>query len=425
MDKKKKRSVNSRALIPYDPAIGSASANVWEKPQLFYFDQVNPFHAFMLELTKRQQETTTMMGSARWSSFPIEYALSAGLWLIIVSFANKLNRTLATEREVGFVAQKVNHFVNLALALEYKTADGMSAAADAFQSQVVDLVELALIYGFLPGMEISMDEWRELRAGKMNRFYLACRKQSGVVRDVPAHLVFQKPVALFFSDLIKKANAFGENFRESLNQIFTLDRINGDNFHYSEDGLDYFHLQENPDLKYFDLLENTEIGFVSGRRSKTAHEFISGMWNLHELPEKLARQERDVRLARQLPANLNAIFAEKELSFQNMVFVDLHWLNAQILLAANDLPDRDYIFFEEYPEALAAAKAHTSEVLVRKVINRWREHRQFVFPDAEVEQDICELIRTLARRIIVMYKLETDEVGLNDIQYVLFRKPKK
>jgi hypothetical protein len=382
-----------------------------------------PFLFLMLELAKRQKDARTMAGSAEWFSFPVEYALASGLWLLIISYAKQLGMALNTEREVAIVSETVDKFVNVALVVEYQTQEGLVRAADDFEKQVVATVNRAISCGFQPGMDIHMDLWRELRDGDFNRFMRYCRQLRTDNTEAPAHLVFQKPVAMFFADLIKQANAFGAALKESLDRACKLNQGYAGTF-YSEYGYQMADSEEFY-MRCFDV-KHTELLVVQQMRAGDgANKILVSIWGLRDLPGTIAKSEKWAVVARRLPVKFREVFREPELS-DTFFRVDLEWLNAQLLLAAGDLPDREFILFEEFTAALAKAKGYTASELARETIERWKRTRGFSCPDQRKMAEVVDLLKFRAEPIIKEWTVgHRKDCDRPDYAGLLMRRPKK
>ena len=284
-----------------------------------------PFEQFLVGLCEgRADDTVTMAGSARWSAFPIEHAIADGLWPVLLRVAEKLGRGILTERQVvEDIAPRVDRLVNAGLVIVYPTIDGACAA---FLREVIDPV------------------------------YAASRGKSGSDSDM-LQAVWQRPVAKFFAVLIRVAQNYGNEIERTLTLIRdenSADKYRDITFIDVKRPLDF------QSLVSFLRLESVRAD-LSLRPSEDPYQFVRDA--SRKLEDLRMRQKALMRLPlrlRTLPDDLIMVGAS----------VDYQWLRTQLLLAAAQLPDREYLLGNEFMFSAQAVIAGDADEIVRSFFRR-------------------------------------------------------
>lgn len=391
------------------PRTGCRAMIVWRRRDRFA--PRSPFALFYQLIAERIQERRSQAGAVYWSTFPLQYALASGLWPVLIAIGKQFNKNLATADQVQQIAAKVNQFLAVSLYLIYKTPAEMAAA---FQRDVLELIDTSLELGFRPGMQIPNEAWSALKSGNRVPFIQAVTRQSAPV-DADAHLLFQAPVALFFFDLLSRAKKMERELRARFEKITDFNTLNSDNFLYwSEIGDE--HRRAEMFFELFDLSRILDHRDIFGNDESSPRVRIPG---IHELGKMIGLMESNVRLAKALPVR-NPRFWELAQGISQSI--DTGWVNTQMLLAAADLPDREFIEYTEFPVALKAFQQMELSEVVAKTLRRWQQFRQFQ-PHEKQLLAVESLLRSRGKKIFLWDTKIRKEVP-SDIEFTFYKLPK-
>ena len=284
-----------------------------------------PFEQFVAGLyERRMDDAVTMAGSARWSAFPIEHAIADGLWPVLLRVAEKLGRGILTERQVvQDIAPRVDRLVNAGLVLVYPSIDG---ACSAFLREVIDPI------------------------------YAANRGKSGSASDMLQD-AWQRPVAKFFATLIRAAQGYGDE----IGRMLAL--LHKDNIADVNSGITFI---DSSTVLKFELLRPF-LRLESDSATLPSYEEGGPYQFLRDALRKLEQiRTHQVALMR-LPLRLHALPSELTSVASS---VDYPWIRTQLLLAAADLPDREYLLGDEFVYAAEAVGARDDNVIVASFFKR-------------------------------------------------------
>ena len=155
-----------------------------------------------------------------WHGFPIEEAVTNGLWLVILDLAKKEGRDVATSEDVAVFAGRVDTLVNAGLSAGFANVE---SAVNAFAKKVIDPVHRAALLGFHPGDPPQMAAWKEIAAGKPVSVPPTGIKVSGLLSEGEIGTFLGRPAALFFVRVINGAIRYRARFEARLAE---LERIN-------------------------------------------------------------------------------------------------------------------------------------------------------------------------------------------------------
>jgi hypothetical protein len=260
-----------------------------------------------------------------------------------------------------------------------------------------------------------------LRDGEAGPFEEAIHqaKVSGFSGD--AHLLFQAPVALFFMELVQRARKKYCVWREEYEKLKVLNV-------FSEELVCYWAEVED-DLRVVKAgLEMFDLSLGAGARSYTGNDddfLVNNISLVREIEGRLKLSRREIELARKLPLNGLALKERMGLDLCFNSSIDYSWGHSQLLLAAGNLPDRDWILTTEFSVALAALKQMESTELVEKTLLRWREQRNF----SPTEQDLLAVRNRLLRLAKSMQhwtapKSRRSRIIPIDMDFTLYERPK-
>lgn len=289
------------------------------------------FEQFISSLKQQlvKETHTTMAGTGMtWKEFPVEEALSDGLWVIFLKAAERNKHALGTEDDVRACARIIDHFFGVGVSLNQQTPE--TAAAD-FIKQVIPAVEAEMAKKSVGQGIVAADAWR-------------------------------MPVAQFFAPFIKRVQDAGMEMERNsveMQQRNTVDEARGITFVLLGGE---FHMRGSA----YDLAS------AWGREFKSAEEYADdyrGVSNqklaletLKAMPYKTAGIPLDVH-------TLNTTIEEQ-------------WLKTQLILAGAGLPDRDYLKHEELPPGITAVQKLPPEEVFDRFCARMKQRNPKFEPTA-------------------------------------------
>lgn len=327
-----------------------------------------PFKRFMSALLSRQaQKATTMAGSAEWGNMPIEEVVAYGLWAVMLRVSEIYHLSMETEEQIiNVVAPRVDRLLNAGLTLAYQTGD---QAADAFTSH--------MSYALADAMQ-------ELPVGQQTSF-----------QDL-----VQLPAAQFFAglvkrmlDLMRKVERLVDQVHES-NTMTDPDDLNRSSITYVDDsGTAIFE-------RMVDIL-NSGASHWAGTTKEIDMESCKVYDLVSVAIEQLESTLNKLRIMHRIPLKLSGVPEE---ALPRIASIERCWLNTQLVLAAIDAPDRDYVEMAEFEAGIKAMKAMDGKQLAGKFAKRMRARG--VFPKSETERLLISLalgrVPELRRRLAMI-----------------------
>ncbi len=317
-----------------------------------------PFAQFTALLHEQQSvpETTTMQGGAHWSDLPIERLLADGLWPMILRAGEKMNRQTRTAQQILEVARKLDSFINVGLLVRYAT---IADAAQAFIAEVVRPVEV---------------------------------RMSTMDADIitPFTKLWQIPVAQFLAGLVRAAQEWRDGLARTLAEIERDDEAD-EVRRIAIMGWDFGELDMSRLVAALDFESNksfAEEGYVT----------------IPEYHAHAARLRERQLLFRALPYHVDRL--PDGVYYGAVATIADTWLQTQLLLAAADLPDREYIASGEYAAAIRALRECGVEVVVSRFGERM-QRRASTLSRVMLERVSAEA-RIVAGRLLAWGEVLTD-----------------
>lgn len=336
----------------------------------------SPFRFFLQDLLKKHaEEAVTNAGHAHWFSFPIQEALADGLWVIMLKTAQKIGLSLDTKMHVlKDIAPRINRMVNAGMILEY--GDG-HAAAEAFEKDVVAPI---------------MRNMASMPVGQV---------------DLLQHVV-QLQVAQFFANLIRAATAYRKHLQVAIEMLHAGD--------WHPSGLRVL----------YETSTQTAEEYVCRLRLEDRDAKWEPVWEqvTNELESIKSRIQLQRAFAR-MPAKQTAFQVRLQAEGARHLSVEVDWLNTELLLAAANLPNRDFIdVVEDYRRCVKAIRRISADTLVKRFFKRLQaSHVNLSGPGAtmieEEVRDRIESLRSLHPRFAVvsppniMYRLDLKDPRLD------------
>lgn len=289
--------------------------------------------------------------------FPFIQAMTDGLWPVLLRMAEMLSIVPETERRVKEVTRRIDRLLNLGLVLQYEGK--MNLAAEAFSRKVVESTEAALT-------RLSED------------------------KPVRITTFWQDAAAKFFGDLVRGVRQYGEEIAGLYRQL------SSENVASRELGVDAI-LVEDVDrrmLPYLSL-ENDE-------------EYKEGL-RLYVMTAclRLRFLLSTVAALKNLPIKWNQL--PKDLARGEQWYLETTWINTQLLRAAAQLSDADYLEATDYATALQLAKKTDPRTLATRFFSRLSK-RGWI--GTEVERKI---IAGLVRRSHRFIKQEIPDAAITHL----------
>ncbi len=184
------------------------------------------FGQFMELLTRRRFKPKAALDGSPvgyWHGFPVEEAVTNGLMLVILDFAKKEDRAVATSDDVVSIARRLDALVNAGLSVCYPNAE---AASESFVKKVVEPVHRAARLGFRPDAPPPMALWKEIVGGKPVPPPLPRAAQpDAFAGDIGPFL--GRPAALFFVRIINGALRHRARLQVRLADLERSNRVGG------------------------------------------------------------------------------------------------------------------------------------------------------------------------------------------------------
>lgn len=185
-----------------------------------------PFGQFMEMLARRRYAAKAALDGSPvgyWHGFPVEEAVTNGLLLVILDFARKEERPVATSDDVVAVAKRVDILVNAGLSVGFS---GPEAAAEAFARKVVEPVHRLAQAGFRPDDPPPMSTWKDVVAGRPvpppPPRAAAARPAAGEIGPF-----LGRPAALFFVRIINGALRHKARLETRLAELERYNAVSG------------------------------------------------------------------------------------------------------------------------------------------------------------------------------------------------------
>lgn len=308
----------------------SALVHIPSAQQTVIGESASPFQGFMDELLSRQsRSTTTMAGSAVWTSFPLVQAIAEGIWPIMLKISERSNTLLTTETRVDAVQADVNHLINVGLAVTFENA---KAAADAFERDVLSQIEVAL-------RRIESKE-----AQQPQKFWLM-------------------PVAQFFAKLIKRTQEYAT---ESL-------RLYEEFVQHNDFAILEKDASDSLVVYYAQLTEELRGGAEQLQRLRASvREVQTNDLVDYEVIARFKSELEERRRVQRVLARILYRFHNYPVTAAKYVtwVIETGWIPTQLLLAAANLPDQDFIESHNYARAMLAVTRLSPAKLVARVLKR-------------------------------------------------------
>lgn len=348
-------------------------------------------------------EQTTMAGGVVWSAFPVEMAISQGVYPLLVGFAKKYKlRMDVRERLIDVVAPRLNRLINAGIVLAHPTIK--EAAAD-FDRRVVKGMARAVKLGYRPGMQIPMNVWQQFLSGKTIVLTSAVRSQD-VSTYGAAGQFWQGIVAAYFANLLVVVKKFREENEARLNRLKdgnTVGPAHRRLYILSPDDIRLFRMRLNDiDPTKLVTLETFVERAVKKKESKTVSSTAT-YTSLKQLPDHILALEKKQDILSRFPYLLGGlsdeVYGVSELLLDAGDNIDDKWLNTQVYLAAlRDIETKKEFLYEvELIEARDALRKLSNHELTERFFARMEARRPGCMQRDHdwIELYICERVATV------------------------------
>lgn len=304
----------------------------------------------VLEARFAAEPQRTHIGAVHWEAFPVRFLLADASALVIDAVSKRLEHPINTFADAKTVAEMTDARLNLGLELLYTTPE---RAADAFKTQVIDLLARAITLGYRPGMTLTDPAWRALGRGlpAMVRQEVVAQASVGNVGDLASF--WRRPAYFFLVDAAKR----GREEAEWLAQ--TYDKLMRANLRFGKLN------SVLPDVETFmaDVLRVNGDTKIGGER-----RHLPSLRAMME--EKLETLQLAVRLlaTTQLREETGYLGADTGLLYG--------WINTTILKVGLEQPEMDGALS---PEQAVEAQTRLRDMAPAHVVDRvWSEARRRV-----------------------------------------------
>ncbi|MDP2631746.1 MAG: hypothetical protein Q8P30_03205 [Candidatus Uhrbacteria bacterium] len=367
-----------------------------------------PFELFLVELLGRYGTLgSTTLGQVTFTAFPAKVAVAHGLYRLASAIANGEGLNINNPSDYERALARVDRLVNAGLALEFDTPQ---KAVDAFVAEVVRPVNMALLMGLKPSMQLTRGAWTGLAGGYPREAEQEISAQPeegvGIMSAIVAPLSAQ-----FFGRLVKTARTLGNEVREFYEFYeercieFVLDQ--------QVEVLESAEIRSRRLVRATEFLDvSLDFAFRSATLAESICKEVKSILGAHAYMEELGQ---GLQAFNSLPTNLVSI-PEKAFAMCG-TSIEATWIGTQVLLAVIDGPDRDYVTLEEYTEAVELLRQGCDQdELSESVLNRieqrgWKHDRS--------ERDV--VLRAVQQSIPRMSKLSLTEIAdaLLSVVYLL------
>lgn len=169
------------------------------------FGVSTPFRGFLDALYDQisHKEMRTNRGAVMWQGYPIGLLIGFGLMPVLQRLAQKHEQPFVTLADQSRTMAVADPLIQAGLVLRYVS---MQEAAEDFVRRVIDSTDYFLSLGWRPGMTLSaaaLEEWEKTGVDSLVRREIARQQGHLVLGETSvAGVVWQRPVARFFRDLI-------------------------------------------------------------------------------------------------------------------------------------------------------------------------------------------------------------------------------
>ncbi len=338
---------NERALAVVPPAR--------EEPS-----NATAFQLFLDALNASGEGEPIRLGLA-WADLPLEDIVLFGVWPIFQRLAERLGRPLSgLAQATDEVAPRAQRLIDAGLLRTYASA---TEAAQAFRETVLDPLETAL--------------------------------QAAVRRgESPSFRALALPLSFTF---FKKVFAAGKGLADEVETLAR--RIERENFGEAEVFLVPLYLSSTTSsapLRYLNALTGEADVPFPPSTDGTPFDWVAARRLLEDEPERLHRIRRLQVALRTLPTRLT-FTADEAFEFRSAEHsLASDWLNTQLLLAAAEREDAEYVWEHERDLLQEIAYAQSDEVLLDRLQKRLRA-RGWVPSPAHEALVLAQVRRNMAR----------------------------
>jgi len=347
------------------------------------------FGRFMSLLQERYatKSIPVLSGAAVLIGWPVEEIVLSGLWIVMQKISEKTGIQLTTQPQVEKVAERTERLLSAGFIIRFGTVE---AVAQAFDEQVLQVIERALELGYRPGMKIGAGIWETLQKGNMVPMTMIVRNtvKSTLVAESDLFQLGYLPAAMFFAGMIKTARDYRTKLETQLLAVQQGNKLSG----FERFGVEYTNIFELEHLLRkcaAEVDENQDSTAFMGKDSFAKAE--------EEVQQTLLCQSvfRHFRFNPKNWPDLN-----RGLS------IDSHWVRSQILLAAlEEQLEVDFLAsVDQYFQAIKAIKVMTDEEIETRVAVRLA--RQFINKLSVEEQ---AWLTNLVRESIARLRLYNDK----------------
>jgi hypothetical protein len=173
----------------------------------------------VLESRLAAEPQRTHIGAVHWQVFPVRYLLADASALVIDAVSKRLEHPINTFTDAKTVAEMTDARLNLGLELLYVTAE---RAADAFKTQVIDLLARAIGLGYRPGMTLSDSAWRALGRGFPAMVRQEVVAQARVENTGDLASFWRRPAYFFLVDAAKRGREEAEWLTQTYDKLMRV-----------------------------------------------------------------------------------------------------------------------------------------------------------------------------------------------------------
>lgn len=286
---------------------------------------------------------TTTQGAVVWTSHVVHAMLRDGAWPLILAASDIVGRKPVVMDDVMDVLGRLDRVLTVGMLLRYGNVD---AAVRAF-IDLLGVIDRALVLGLKPGMTLSADAWRALRMGNDIAARIEIAKQTGKPVAHAAGL-WQTPVYQFLAECVKAARVHADKIEAAQKEFASVNRLR------SPSGRSYSVDIDRPgriDARYGRLDAADSAADATG--------FMSAL-------EIIASATEEAELIGRYPINFTQLEPLVPLGSE----LPTRWFDTQILLAAIEVADRQYLKFDEIESAFSAVKQLPRVDLIARTVSK-------------------------------------------------------